>query len=266
MKRESGRCVILSICALASSSSGNAAFLRGGQTRILVDAGLSRKETFRRLHLIGEDPGRLDAIVITHEHSDHVAGLVRIARTLDVPVYVTQPTAAAIDWGECAPRLAFFQAGGSFRIGDIAVSTFTIPHDAVDPVGLCFECEGVKAAIVTDLGYLPESIAYHLRGVDFLLLESNHDVEMLKVGPYPWAVKQRVMSRRGHLSNELVSDFIQKRLDASVSTLVLGHLSEHNNHPEIARITALQALEERGLKTRLVVAEPAVQTEVFTFA
>ena len=123
----------------------------------------------------------------------------------------------------------------------------------------------MKFGFVTDLGYVPDSVRYHLRDTDFLLLESNHDVEMLKVGPYPWAVKQRVMSRRGHLSNDLASDFILDDLAECTRTLVLGHLSEHNNHPEIVRVTGAQALERRGLATCVVVAEPRRQTEVFQF-
>jgi phosphoribosyl 1,2-cyclic phosphodiesterase len=235
------------------------------RTRILIDAGLSRKETFRRLVEIREDPGKLDAILITHEHSDHVAGVARIARQLKIPVYMTRLTAPAIDWDGDLPAIETFQAGASFRIGDIDVASFTIPHDAVDPVGYTLNAEGVKIGIATDLGYIPESIHFHLRGANFLLLESNHDLDMLKVGPYPWSVKQRVMSRRGHLSNDLVSLFIRNSLDTSVATLVLGHLSEHNNHPEIVRLVAGQALASRGLATSLVVAEPGRQTETFSF-
>ena len=220
-----------------------------------------------RLAAIGEPAESLNAILITHEHSDHVSGLVALARQLEIPIYITRLTAPSIPWGEYTPKLDCFQAGASFRIGDIDVDSFTIPHDAIDPVGFCFRAEGVKVGVVTDLGYLPDSIKFHLRGADLLILESNHDLEMLKVGPYPWSVKQRVMGRKGHLSNEVVSDFIRQDLDSSVSTLVLGHLSEHNNHPEIVRNTAARALDRshRSLFTRLVVAEPKGQTEVFTY-
>lgn len=235
------------------------------KTRVLIDAGLSRRETFLRLANIGEDPERLSAIVVTHEHSDHVAGLVRIARKLRIPLYLTRLTAPAIDWENFQPKLETFQAGTGFTIGDIEFQSFTIPHDAIDPVGFTIRAEGVRIGVATDLGYLPESICHHLKGTHLLLLESNHDLDMLKVGPYPWAVKQRVMSRRGHLSNEVVSTYIRDHLDSSTATLILGHLSEHNNHPEIVRLTASQALEGRGLATRLVVAEPGKQSEAFTF-
>ena len=255
---------IVQVCILASSSSGNSTFIGTGRTRLLIDAGLSRKATFERLRAIGEEPERLDAVLITHEHTDHIAGLVLIARTLKIPVYVTRRTAQTIDWKDCSPHLELFQAGSGFTIGDIDIQSFTIPHDAADPVGYCFRTQGLKIGMATDLGYIPESVKYHLRDTDFLVLESNHDLEMLKVGPYPWAVKQRVMGRQGHLSNDVVSEFIAGDLASSTRTLVLGHLSANNNHPEIVRVTARQALEERGLsKTQLVVAEPKIQTELF---
>jgi len=252
---------------LASSSSGNSTFIRTERTRILVDAGLSKRDILARLAAIGEQAETLDAILITHEHSDHVSGLVTLARSLDIPVYITRLTAPAIPWGEYTPKLDCFQAGTTFSVGDIDVDSFTLPHDAIDPVGFCFRAGGIKIGVVTDLGYMPDSIKFHLRGADLLVLESNHDLEMLKVGPYPWSVKQRVMGRKGHLSNEVVSDFIRRDLDTSVSTLVLGHLSEHNNHPESVRAMAERALDgaHRLLFTRLVVANPKEQTEVFSY-
>jgi len=191
--------------------------------------------------------------------------LVAVLKKLNVPVYVTHLTAPSIAWQEYTPKLEAFQAGQRFSIGDLEIESFTIPHDAIDPVVFSVKAEGVKVGIVTDLGYMPDSIQYHLRRTDFLVLESNHDIEMLKVGPYPWSVKQRVMGRKGHLSNDVVSDFIINGLDGCLETLVLGHLSEHNNHPAIVRLSASQALERRALKTRLVVAEPKTQSEVFHF-
>jgi phosphoribosyl 1,2-cyclic phosphodiesterase len=257
--------VIVKVCVLATSSSGNCTFIGTDRTRILVDAGLSRKETLQRLAAIGEDAGSLSAILITHEHSDHIAGLVSLARLLNVPVYLSRLTAPAIPWGKFVPAIEHFQAGTRFAVGDIEIDSFTIPHDAADPVAFAVHAGGVKAAVVTDLGYLPDSIKFHLRGVDLLVLEANHDLDMLKVGPYPWSVKQRVMGRKGHLSNEVACDFIRKDLDTSVTTLVLGHLSENNNHPEIVRLMASQALDGRRLFTKLVVAEPRKQSEVFVY-
>jgi phosphoribosyl 1,2-cyclic phosphodiesterase len=235
------------------------------RTRLLVDAGLSRKETFERLLAASVAPESLTAILITHEHSDHVSGLPVIAKTLGIPVYLSRLTAPGIVWGEYVPPLELFQAGSSFTVGDIEVTSFTIPHDAADPVGFSFRAEGIKVSIATDLGYLPDSVRYHLCGSDVLLLESNHSVEMLKVGPYPWSVKQRVMGRMGHLSNEVACDFVRDHIDTRTSTLILGHLSEHNNHPEIVRICAAQALNGRGLFTKLLIAHPknAVESVVY---
>jgi phosphoribosyl 1,2-cyclic phosphodiesterase len=252
---------------LASSSSGNSTFIRTERTCILVDAGLGKREAMTRLAAIGEAVEDLQAILVTHEHSDHVSGLIPIAKQSKAPIFVTRLTADTIPWGDFVPTLESFGAGTCFTIGDIDVSSFTVPHDAIDPVGFCFRTQGIKLGLVTDLGYMTDSIKFHLRGTDLLVLESNHDLEMLKVGPYPWSVKQRVMGRKGHLSNEVVSDFIRFDLDCTISTLVLGHLSEHNNHPEIVRNTAGRALDGAGraLFTRLVVAEPKQQTEVFTY-
>lgn len=230
-----------------------------------MDAGISRREIAARLESIGECEDDLDGIVITHEHIDHVSGLLTLARNCRKPIFVSRLTAPAIDWEDFQPTLETFQAGTTFCIGDIEIDSFTIPHDAVDPVGFCFRTHGIKVGVVTDLGYVPESIKVHLRGSDLLFIESNHDTEMLKVGPYPWSVKQRVMGRKGHLSNEVVSDFIRNDLDLSTSTLVLGHLSEHNNHPEIVRFVASRALEGRTLFTRLVVAAPREISEVFIY-
>jgi phosphoribosyl 1,2-cyclic phosphodiesterase len=253
---------------LASGSSGNATLVSTGNTRILLDAGLSMKELRRRLALVGEDFFKLDAILITHEHSDHIGGLPVLARNKDLKaaIYLTWRTEPAVDWGECPPaRLEKFQAGACFRIGDIDVASFSIPHDAADPVGFCFEAQGIRIGVATDLGYIPESVKFHLRRTDLLLLESNHDLDMLKVGPYPWSVKQRVMSRVGHLSNMVMSDYLTGDLDSTTQYLVLGHISEQNNHPELVRMIANEALERRGLETRLTLALQKTPTEVFCF-
>lgn len=231
----------------------------------MVDAGLSLRELARRLAAIDETADRLDGVLITHEHCDHISGLCRLSRKFKLPIYVSRLTAPAIDWEEGCPRLEVFQAGTSFIIGDIAVDSFTIPHDAIDPVGFCFRSQGIKIAIATDLGYIPDSIKFHLRGSHALLLESNHDLEMLKVGPYPWVVKQRVMGRNGHLSNAVTCDYLSDDFDGVAQTVVLGHLSEHNNHPELVRMGAAEALERRGLRPKLVVAQQKQPSEVFAF-
>ncbi len=251
---------------LASGSSGNASLLATENTRILVDAGLSMREISKRLAAIGESISALDAILITHEHSDHVSALAVLARRLKKPCYLTHLTAPAIDWGESAPvALEPFQAGAAFPIGDIEIQSFSIPHDARDPVGFCFTAQGIRIGIATDLGYVPESVKFHLRRADLLLLEANHDLDMLKVGPYPWSVKQRVMSRHGHLSNLSMSEYLLENLESSTAHLVLGHLSEQNNHPEIVRLIATQSLEARGFCTTLSIAAQRHPSEVFRF-
>ncbi len=255
----------VSVSVLASGSRGNCALVATSATRILVDAGLSGRETFKRLRALadradGRSADRSDlrvddisAILITHEHSDHVAGLQRLATKLNVPVFLTAPTHHA--WNRAVrdaegaipelPKSEHFSAGRGFRIGDIEVMPFTIPHDAIDPVGFTFRAEGVKIGFATDLGYMPASVRDHLRGCSLLVMESNHDVEMLRSGPYQWSVKQRVMSRVGHLSNQALAEFFSSDYDGGAEYLVLAHLSEQNNHPEIARAAAEQALGGR---------------------
>jgi phosphoribosyl 1,2-cyclic phosphodiesterase len=307
---------------LASGSRGNSTLVSGGQTRILVDAGLSCRELFRRMKQAGEDPASLDAIIVTHEHQDHVNGLAVTARKLGIPVYFTEGTHRAwMRWltprrqmtysqwleqcqkqaaarqaeadtsegepdetdmvceaesepietadrvGEQAtapqkdpawlPAVEYFQAGRRFQIGDIAVSPFTIPHDATDPVGFVFETEGVRLAIATDLGYMPPNVKAQLKRLDLLLLESNHDLEMLRDGPYPWSVKQRVLSRVGHLSNEAAAQFLETEYDGQATYVILGHLSESNNLPDLARVSAERALNGRAslLANKLILAE-----------
>ncbi len=266
----------LRIAVLGSGSGGNATLVATERTRILVDAGLSRRETFKRLQAIGENPAAIDAILITHEHSDHVAGLATLAKTLNkdraksgaptLPVFMTEITRQNILFEtEDIPPIEFFPAGYRFTVGDLDVESFTIPHDAVDPVAFCLSAEGIRVAVCTDLGYIPGSVKHHLHGCHCLVLESNHDLDMLKVGPYPWHVKQRVMGRTGHLSNLAVADYLEQDLDADVQVLVLAHLSEHNNHPAIARLSATQALAARRASPQLVLASQSAPTEVFRF-
>jgi len=239
---------------LASGSRGNCALVASARTRILVDAGISCRETFKRMKLAGEDPQALSAILITHEHSDHVYGLATLAKKLSIPIFMTAPTHAA--WARAMrnvngerprlERLERFESGHRFQIGDIEVKPFTIPHDAADPVGFTFRIEGSKVSLVTDLGYLSANVLDHLRKSDVLIMESNHDVEMLRGGSYPWSVKQRVASNVGHLSNEKLAHFFAGDYDNSAAFVVLAHLSEQNNHPEIARREAERALGLRG--------------------
>lgn len=252
---------------LGSGSAGNSTLVATESTRLLVDAGFSRRDTLKRLAAIGESLNAVDAILISHEHSDHVSGLSSLAKKWRVPVFVTQITRHNIFFEEDAtiPDFQFFEPGRRFVIGDIEVDAFTIPHDAQDPVGFAFTSQGLRAAVATDLGYVPESVNRQLHGCQVLVLESNHDLEMLKVGPYPWHIKQRVMSRTGHLSNVAVADYLEQELDADTQVLVLAHLSENNNHPAIVRLSAEQALHVRGASPALVLADQRQPTAVFRF-
>jgi phosphoribosyl 1,2-cyclic phosphodiesterase len=309
---------------LASGSKGNSAIVSSGRTRILVDTGLSCRELYRRMRLAEEDPETIDAIVITHEHQDHINGLAVTARKLGVPVYFTEATHRAwmrwltprrqmsyAQWLELCrkqaaerqaevqtqtesndpaesepeesevnckvltadtapesppafkedptwlPAVEYFEAGRPFAIGDIDLSPFTIPHDAADPVGFVFKAEGVRLGFATDLGYVTPNVKQQLKGLDLLLLESNHDLEMLRDGPYPWSVKQRVLSRVGHLSNEAASDFLSNGYDGQAAYVILAHLSENNNLPQLARVSAERALLGKTslLANRLLLAE-----------
>ncbi|HTZ59734.1 MAG TPA: MBL fold metallo-hydrolase [Acidobacteriaceae bacterium] len=307
---------MMRMTVLASGSDGNSTLVSSGRTRILVDAGLSCRELLKRMQMAQEDPAAIDALLITHEHQDHVQGVAVLARKLGVPVYFTQATHRAwVRWmmpqkrltyaawlaqrqqdlarqqmaeasasnaagadaladeeeapvvrqdDPCRlPGVEYFTAGQDFSIGDIAITPFTIPHDAADPVGFVFESNGVRMAIATDLGYMPPNVKMALRNCDVLMLESNHDLEMLRDGPYPWSVKQRVMSRVGHLSNEAASDFLQKNYDGYASYVVLAHLSKCNNLPELARVTAERALRDRIslLANKLLLAQQDVPLE-----
>jgi phosphoribosyl 1,2-cyclic phosphodiesterase len=261
--RGRGERISIRVSILASGSAGNCTLLETQRTRLLVDAGLGKKETLRRLALLDIAPGSIDGIVISHEHSDHIGGLAAlIAQWRDVTVYLNETTHAQLlkilpeRHAKRLQRVEFIQAGQRFAVGDIEVAPFLIPHDAVDPLGFTFSAGGVKLGLVTDLGYLPELVKHHIRDCDALMLESNHDLEMLKVGPYPWHIKQRVMSRTGHLSNETVSQFFAdlEGFDAHPRYVVLAHLSENNNNPDVARISAEEALRRRSFPGELLIA------------
>lgn len=253
---------------LGSGSSGNCTFLATDQVKILVDTGFSHRETLRRLASIGEKPDSIQAILITHEHSDHISGLGRFAKQYRIPVYVSSLTRSAFPPQTELPAVETIQAGKPFQIADLTVEPFTIPHDAVDPIAFRLSSDGIRIALVTDLGYLPENVKDYLRGCHCLIVESNHDLEMLRNGPYPWYVKQRVMARTGHLSNSALAEFLRRDFDGQAQLLVLAHLSQQNNHPQIARLEASSALESRPAwrdQPRLVVSSQEAPTEVFYF-
>ena len=260
------------LIVLGSGSSGNALYIESGATGVLVDAGLSAKETARRMTDCGIDPARLAAVVITHEHSDHIKGAHIISKTTAAPVFASAATRSeckfprggdGISWGDeiCSSE--------PFQIGSLDFYPFTIPHDGADTFAFTVTSAGVKVGMVTDLGYITQLVAERLRRSDLVLIESNHDLDLLKIGPYPWSVKQRIASKLGHLSNEETARWIREDFDGQAAYLVLAHISRRCNHPELARLTALEALESRGSgffsnpSERLKVAYPDTPTEWF---
>jgi phosphoribosyl 1,2-cyclic phosphodiesterase len=257
----------LRVCVLGSGSKGNSTLVATEKTRILVDAGFNRRETYARLSAVGEPTDGFDAILVSHEHIDHVNGLRLLGIDWKVPICITRLTHQALTWDAKLTAFEFTTPGQKFVVGDIEITPFSITHDATDPVAFTLESQGIKVAVVTDLGYVHEVAKQRVKDCHCLIWESNHDLDMLKVGPYPWHIKQRVMSRHGHLSNMATAGFLTEDFDGAAQVLVLAHLSETNNHPEIARLTAEQALAERtrGERTALHVASQSKPTEVFQF-
>ena len=227
------------ICPLASGSRGNAVLVSTPDTAILVDAGLSGVELQRRMAAVGQDPADLSAIIITHEHTDHVKGAGVLGRRFNIPVYITPATHKACTGLGTVPGLTYFECGIRFQIQDLALTPFSISHDACDPSGLTVTWQNRKIGIATDLGVVTNLVKDHLAGCCLLYLESNHDPDMLINGPYPWHLKQRIKSRTGHLSNTEAGMLLAELVHKELSHVVLAHLSEENNRPE-------QALAEVG--------------------
>jgi phosphoribosyl 1,2-cyclic phosphodiesterase len=245
----SGREHRLSVCMLASGSRGNATYLSDGKTAILIDAGLSGVEIQRRMAAKGLDPQDLDAILVSHEHSDHIQGVGVLSRRFGLTVYISEETRQVS--GTVLGRLTAvrpFTCGDGFRIGSLAVHPFSISHDAEDPAGFTIASNGIKIGVATDLGIVTGVVKSHLTACDILILEANHDTRMLIDGPYPWPLKQRIRGRSGHLSNEDTALLLESLHHEGLAHVILAHLSEENNTPDKAIQTVTAGLNGARVK------------------
>jgi len=240
------------VCVLASGSKGNVVYVSNGKTAILVDAGLSGSEIERRLRSRDIYPDSLDAIVVSHEHRDHIQGVGVLSRRFGLPVHITAPTLAVAGarLGPL-PKVRGFTRGASFCIGTLSIHPFPLSHDAADPVGFTIQDGNAKIGIATDLGVATQLVCHHLEGCTLMVLEANHDVRMLHEGPYPWEVKQRITSRLGHLSNEASRDLLDKVCHEGLDHVIVAHMSETNNEPDRALSVVQEVTSHDGIQFSL---------------
>ena len=233
---------------LGSGSGGNCAYLETAEVRLLIDAGFSGRQIRQKLASISRTPETLSGILITHEHSDHISGLVGLATKLNLPIYCNRQTREAIETQlQIKINAQLFDTGNSFEIGDVQIDTFSIPHDAIDPVGFLLRTTLGQIAFLTDLGHCTKLIIERIRAAYILVLETNHDVQMLQDCPKrPWSLKQRILSRHGHLSNEAAADVVEQIISAELRQLYLGHISRDCNKPEIAYRAVTDRLKKIG--------------------
>lgn len=230
---------------LASGSKGNAVLVCTAKTRILLDAGLSAKELTVRLQQTGTAASQLDAVLISHEHTDHVRGLGTLSRRFGLPVYLTQGTLdnLPLDIGQL-PQVRLFQPGSPFTVGDLSIKPFAISHDAQDPAGFVLEDDAHRLGVCTDLGVVTQLVRTRLQGCHGLIVEANHDPELLSNGPYPLPLKQRIRSRHGHLSNAESCELLQSLHHSALQIVLFAHLSEVNNHPELVLKSSRELLKD----------------------
>jgi phosphoribosyl 1,2-cyclic phosphodiesterase len=253
------------VCLIASGSKGNSIYVEAGASRLLIDAGLSATELLRRLGSAGADSGKLDAILISHEHSDHVRGAGVLARKLKIPLLVSHRTRSAIGSSIGKADLIEFESGVPFAFKDLMIDPFPTTHDATDPVGFMIECGEGRFGMATDLGIATRLVSEKLKGCRAVVLESNHDEEMLINGPYPWHLKQRIKSRHGHLSNTESSELLHEIMHSGLNAVFLAHLSEVNNDPVIALGVARSLLLSRNIcSPRLLLGEQHRAGELLT--
>ncbi|MCP3671135.1 MAG: MBL fold metallo-hydrolase [Gammaproteobacteria bacterium] len=247
--------------SLGSGSRGNAMLIEAGATRILLDSGFAAREVESRLGQIGVEPDSIDAIVVTHEHQDHIRGVGAYARRYRLPVWITAGTNRQNRCGVLPEVRLFNPHESGFHIGDLEVTPFPVPHDATEPSQFVFAAGGLKLGILTDIGFYTPHISEMLQACDALFLECNHDVDMLASGPYPPALQRRVASNLGHLSNDQAVDFLRQFDLGRLQRLVAAHLSEKNNTPDLARRAMLSVAE--NIEDRLSVAGQDEVSELF---
>ena len=259
----------VSLTILGSGSSGNCAYLEAGETRILIDAGFSLRQIRQRLALIGRGPENLTGIVITHEHADHIQSLARFSEKLRIPVYCNRPTQEAIEYQlQVKLNSCLFTTGASFELGELEIETFSVPHDAQDPVGYLIKTTEGNIGFVTDLGHATRLVLERIRRANVLVLEANHDIKMLQECPTrPWSLKQRILSRHGHLSNEAAAAAAEQIMSADLHHLYLGHISRECNRPELALNVLSERLEKIGAQhVRLELTSQKVPCQTLTLS
>jgi len=240
--------VPVSLTILGSGSAGNCAYVETDETRILIDAGFSLRQIRQRLASIGRAPENLTGILITHEHSDHMQGLVQINEKLKIPVYCNRPTREAMEYQtQIKLDCRVFVTGSTFELGDIIVETFSVPHDAQDPVGFLLKTAEGNIGFLTDLGHATKLVVERVRRANVLVLEANHDIKMLQDCPHrPWSLKQRILSRHGHLSNDAAAEATEQIISTELRHIYLGHISRECNEPELAYRVVNERLQKIG--------------------
>ena len=252
------------VAPLGSGSAGNAYYFESDGTGILVDAGLGPRETRKRLELVDRNIELLKAIVVTHEHYDHIRGAERIARKYGIPLYLTSGTLNASRINRDDMDIVVFENNTTFQIGELNVHARRTLHDAADPACFVIEArDGTRVGLASDLGHADDAVVRHLSECDGLFFEANHDLDMLRMGTYPWSLKRRIMSRFGHLSNDDAMTAVQRMMGADLKTLCMIHLSEKNNHESIVRDLATRLLQRNGVQLELGIAKQFQPTGVF---
>jgi phosphoribosyl 1,2-cyclic phosphodiesterase len=248
---------------LGSGSGGNCSLVRSGSTAVLIDIGFSARETARRLRQVGVEPEEITAILLTHEHGDHVAGAAVASRRWQTPVFCRPAVSVAArleEKGACDIQDLPLK---TFDLGRLAITPFSVPHDAVETVGFVVESEGMRLGYATDMGQVTDTVVHHLSGCQILAVEANHDVDMTRLGPYPWHLKERILGDRGHLSNEGTAELLSRTAGPETCEVILTHLSDTNNTRELALVGAQEGLDRsRNSRVNLVAAQQEGPAEV----